>query len=627
MSKQLNYKSIFISIWCIAACMFHLYTSAYGILPPLQQRSIHLLFLLPLTFILFPLASNKENNKFLHIIDLLLVVLSIVGILYVTFNAEMIDKRVLYLDKVTPLQIVLGTTTLLLVLEATRRAVSRAMAIFALVFIAYLFLCPYLPGILNYKGMSFPRFIEVIYLFQDSGVFGMLTGISATYVFIFVLLASVISTLGIGRLFTNLSCRIAGKTKGGPAKVAVISSALFGSISGVATANVYATGSFTIPMMKKLGYKSDFAGSVESAASTGGLIMPPIMGVGAFVIAELTGMHYIEVCKAALLPAILYYFGIFVSVHFQSLKYDLSSLDDREIPTKKDIIDDLHLIIPLIVLVVLLLFKYTAFKSAYFAIIIAVLVSFLRKKTRINLQGLIDTFVQATKNALMVGIACCCAGIIVAIITFTGLAVSFSSNLLSLSNGVFLIAAAFIMLSSIILGMGLPCTVAYVIAVSVGGPALMKFGAANLIQIHLFVYYFAILAAITPPVCMASYAAASIAHAEPFKVGFLGIKLAFVGFIVPYIFIRNESLLMNGSVIQIILSFVFCLISFYLLAIGLTGYWKRYIGGISRALLILVPSIIIFSEINILYKNITILLFAILSVLISKKILSRKEEK
>jgi len=620
MMKRLNYKSMIISVWCTLACLFHLYTCAYGILPPLQQRSIHLLFLLPLAFILFPLGNKQKNNKFLHLIDLLLVVLSFVCLLYVTLNAEMIDKHVPYLDMVSPLQIALGTIALLLVLEATRRAVSMSMAIFASIFIVYLFLSPYLPGILYCKRIPFFRFIEVIYLFQDTGIFGMLTGISATYVFIFVLLAALISTLGVGRLFTNISYKIAGKAKGGPAKVAVISSALFGSISGVATANVYATGSFTIPMMKKLGYRSDFAGAVESAASTGGLIMPPIMGVGAFVIAELVGIHYFEVCKAAILPAILYYFGIFVFVHFQSLKYDFSSLNNREIPTKKEITDDLHLIIPLIALVVFLVLGYTAFKSAYFAIIVAILSSFIRKKTRINLQGLIDTFVQATKNALMVCIASCCAGIVVAIITFTGLAVSFSSNILAMSHGIFLIAAFFIMISSIILGMGLPCTVAYIIAVSIGGPALLKFGSASLIQIHLFVYYFAILAAITPPVCMASYAAASIAHTDPFKVGFLGIKLAFVGFIIPYIFIRDEALLLNGSFFQVILNFLFCLISFYLLAIGLVGYWKEHISRTIRALLVLVPSVIIFSEIDILYKNIAIFMFAIFFSVVFKKI-------
>ena len=323
-------KKYLIEIWCTFACLFHLYTAAVGVFPPLIQRSIHLLLLLPLTFIVFP---NKNNKKYAKLLDIILIILSIITIFYITLNAESIDKRIIYLDKVTPIQMIFGTILITLVLEATRRAVSIAMSIFAVVFISYVFLSPYLPGILYHRPIMFPRFIEIIYLFQDDGIFGMITGVSATYIFIFVLLASMISGLGIGKLFTDISYKLAGRGKGGPAKVAVISSALFGTISGIATANVYATGSFTIPMMKKLGYDPAFAGSVEAAASTGGLLMPPIMGVGAFVIAELVGVSYFDVCKAAIIPAILYYFGILISVHYISINSNLKSVEMKDIPS------------------------------------------------------------------------------------------------------------------------------------------------------------------------------------------------------------------------------------------------------------------------------------------------------
>ncbi len=609
MLKVSNLKKKYtIKIWCTIACIFHLYTAAFGILPPFKQRSIHLLLILPLVFIIFP---NKNKIKYAKLLDIILIILSIITIFYVTLNAESLDKRIIYLDKVTLIQLIFGTILIALVLEATRRAVSSSMSIFATIFIIYVFLSPYLPGILHHRPINFSRFIEVNYLFQDTGIFGMLTGISATYIFIFVLLASIISGMGIGKLFTDISYKVAGRSKGGPAKVAVISSALFGSISGVATANVYATGSFTIPMMKKLGYDPIFAGATEAAASTGGLLMPPIMGVGAFVIAELTGTPYLDVCKASILPAILYYFGIFVSVHSISINSNLKSLEIKDIPSTNEIKNNLYLLIPIFVLIYCLIIKYTAFKAAFYAIIVAVIIDVLKNRNKFNFHKLIDVFEMATRNAIMVSIACCCAGIIVAIIGYTGIGVAFSNNVLSMSRGILVLALFFVMLSSIILGMGLPCTVAYIIAISVGGPILLSLGVYNLLHAHLFVYYFAILAAITPPVCMASYAAASIANVNPLKVGFKGMKLAFVGFIVPYIFIRQSSLLFEGPIFRIILDFIFYSLVFYLFSVAFNGYWQHKVNFVTRIFLLLSMSYIVFIE-NIFLTKIFVLVLSLI---------------
>jgi len=575
MKKLIKQKNYFLMIWSIAACSFHLYTAGFGVLPPLQQRSIHLLLLLPLVFILYPSKKSKGNKMYLFL-DTILMILSFISTIYILINFESIDRRLIYTDPVTTTQLILGTIGLLLVLEAARRAVSPAITILASIFIIYVFIAPYLVGLLQFPQIKFTRFIEFLYLFQDMGIFGMLTGISATYVFIFVLFAALINSIGLGELFLNISYKLAGKALGGPAKVAVISSALFGSISGIATANVYATGSFTIPMMKKLGYDRSFAGAVEAAASTGGLILPPVMGVGAFVIAELTGNTYLAVCKAAILPALLYYVGIFTMVHFQSIKGNLQPLGEEvKLPSWKAILLDLPLCSPVVMLVLFLLMRYTAYKAAFFSVLLAIGIIFLKKETRRKWpEVLIGAFVIATKNALTVAIACCCAGVIVAILTFTGIGVAISSNFIEISHGNFLVCLFLVMFSSILLGMGLPCTPAYIIAVSVGGPILVKLG-VNLLSVHLYVYYFAILAAITPPVCIASYAAASIAQASPLRVGFKGMKLAFAGFLVPYIFVLNKgSLLFQTSLSKTIVDFILCLVVILLISVVSIGYWK-----------------------------------------------------
>jgi len=602
MKKLVDTKKYILIIWSTAACLFHLYTAWAGVLPPLQQRSIHLLFLLPLVFVLYPSTKSKENKMYLFL-DTLLLILSFISTIYIIINYQSIDKRLLYVDVASTTQIILGTIALVLVVEATRRSVAPAMAIITVIFTIYIFIAPYLPGMFYFHQIRYSRFIEMMYLFQDSGIFGMITGVSATYVFIFVLFATLINSIGLGELFINIAKKLTGRTIGGPAKVAVLSSALFGSISGISTANVYATGSFTIPMMKNLGYNKSFAGAVEAAASTGGLILPPIMGVGAFVIAELTGNSYYTVCKAAILPALIYYFGIFVMVHFQSIRDNLRPLaDETELPSWKTILFQLPLAFPIVILIIFLVMRMTAYNAAFYSVIACVVVIILRKETRRKwFNILINSFVIATKNALIVAMACTCAGIIVSILTFSGIGVEISSNLIRIAGGNLLVALFLIMISSIILGMGLPCTPAYIIAVSVGGPALMKLGVGiDLLTAHLFVYYFAILAAITPPVCIVSYAAATIAQASPLEVGIKGMKLAFAGFIVPYIFImRGGSLLFQTSLLDTIIDFILVLVTVLLIAIGIYGYWRSKLSILARSTIICVGIVLSFKLLNV----------------------------
>lgn len=592
-------KINFLVIWSVAACLFHLYTAGFGILEPLIQRSIHLLFILPFVFIIYPTNKSKKNRLYLFL-DATFVILTFVCLLYILIENQSISKRLVYLDIVTPVQLILGTVTIFLVVEATRRAVSPAMTILTLIFLLYVFIGPHLSGMFQAPQIKFPRFIEIMYLFQEAGVFGILTGVSSVYIFIFVLFATLIETIGIGRLFINISHKLSGNSVGGDAKVAVVSSALFGSISGVATANVYATGSFTIPMMKKKGYNKSFAGAVEAAASTGGLILPPVMGVGAFVIAELTGNTYLTVCKAAILPAILYYMGIYFTVHFYALKGNIQPAASLETLSWKIIFKDFYLFIPILVLLICLLMKYTAFKAAYFSILSSIGIIFLRKETRSKWSEiLINASVKAFKNSIMVGIACTCAGILVAVTTYTGIGVEISSNLVKITHGNFLLSLFVIMISVIILGMGLPCTPAYIIAVAVGGPALLGLG-ASLLPAHLFVYYFAILAAITPPVCMASYAAASIAEASSIEVGFKSMKLAFAGFLVPYIFISNKSaLLLQFGLLAALIDFILCSVAVLLFALSFVGYFKYKLSNLIRLILC---SVAVFIVLMLVYR-------------------------
>jgi TRAP transporter 4TM/12TM fusion protein len=576
-----GWKETAAGLWLTVVSVFALYTATFGVMQPRIQRGVHIFFLLPMAFILFP-ASKRSTSNTIPLHDWVLAFLSLLPPLYLMINNDYLSMRLQFIDPLTQMEMFLGALNILLLLEAVRRAVVPAMAILIGTFIVYLYAAPYLPGVFYCKPMPLSELIEMQYLLSDTGIYGSITGISATFVALFVIFGSFMESTETGKFFTDLACRLAGKSRGGPAKVSVISSSFFGSISGVAAANVYATGTFTIPMMKKLGFRPQAAGAVEAVSSSGGQYMPPIMGAGAFVMSEITGIPYLEICIAATLPALIYYSSLVIRVHFIAVKENLKGMKEEDISVPfSHILKDSYLLIPIAGLVAMLLIGYSVFMAAMGAITLSFLISMFKKRTALTPKRLFEALRTAGQNLIMIALACAGAGMVVAIVTHTGLALGIATVINNWSGGYLLPALMLIMVTSLVLGMGMPCTPAYIIAVTVGGPALVALG-TDLLASHLLVFYFAILAEVTPPVCIPAYCAASIAHAEPLRTGFEAFKLAIVAFIVPYIFVYNPALLLKGTLAETVALVLVMLISIVFLSAAVTSYFFKKLSSLER---------------------------------------------
>jgi len=609
---------IIVGTWAVTISIFYLYTAVTGIMQPRIQRGIHMLFLLPLAFILYP-ATKKSPKERPSILDFILAFLSILPALYIVIYNEPLNMRMQMVSPVSTIQIALGVLNIILLIEAIRRVVVPAMAILVAIFIVYTYIAPHLPGIFYSRKLSFARLVEMNYLLTDTGIYGSITGVTATFVAIFVIFGSFMEFTKTGEFFTNLAAKIAGQGPGGPAKIAVVGSGLFGMVSGVASSNVYATGTFTIPLMKKLGYEPQFAGAVEAAASTGGLIMPPIMGAGAFVMSEITNIPYIRIAAAAALPAVLYYVSIGLRVHFVALKDNLKSLDPSEIISWKQVLKDSYLLIPLIILVAFLVAGYSPYGACTYSILASFLLSFLRKDTIPTPKRLFQILEKSGYNCIMLAVTCAGAGIIVSSVTYTGFALSLATVIAGFSEGVLLPALILVMITCLIMGMGMPCTPAYIIASIIGVPAMLALG-INTLPAHLFVFYFAILAEVTPPVCIASFCGAAIAGSNPLATGVEGSKLAIMGYLIPFIFVYNDAILLNGPILEIISSFLLLLIISGLWASIFSGYLFRKInipiriimGAINVALIILAANKTLMSQ---LVPQIIIIISSIIIIL------------
>ena len=581
MRELQGWQKTIIGAWLVGLSLFQLYTATFGIYEPRIQRGVHLLFLLPAAFLIFPARKGKNQNR-VGVLDGILALVSLFPPLYVILRHDYLSERLEFVDPVTTLEMVLGAAMILLMIEGIRRAVVPAMAVLIAVFIGYLYAAPYLPGVFFSKPITLDELVEMQYLITDAGLFGAITGVSATFVALFVIFGAFLENTKTGQFFTDLACRLAGKGYGGPAKIAVISSGLFGSISGVAAANVYSTGVFTIPLMKKLGYRAQFAGAVEAAASTGGMLMPPVMGAGAFVMAEITGISYIRIVVAAMLGSILYYASLVARVHFTAIKRDLKGLGDAKPVPFGQLARDAYLLTPMIVLVILLVKGYSPFLSANAAIGLTFVISFFKKETRMTPARIWDTLQLSGTNMVMIALACAGADMVVSIVTHTGLALGIATVITNWSGGYLLPAMLLIMFTSLLLGMGLPCTPAYIIAITIGGPALLAMG-CDMLPAHLFVFYFAILAGITPPVCVPAYCAAAIAKTKPLQTGFEAFKLAIVGFLIPYVFVLNPALLMKGSLLAIYSVVAALCLAIYCFAAALSGYLGRVLHWYEQA--------------------------------------------
>lgn len=586
-AKQRNLRSgynIAVYIIAVGAAVLHLFSVYHGLFNPRMQRSLHLMFMLPLAFLLFPARDNSPKDR-PSIPDFVLALLAVAVSSIGTLELERLENRWIFATDLLPHEIIFGSINVLLILEATRRSVSTVLVYLATAVLIYLPLGPYLPGILKHDGFPFQRMVEMMYLDTDQGIYGMLTGVSATYVILFVLFGAFILYAGAGVFFTDFATAVAGRSRGGPAKVAVVSSGLFGTMTGIAVANVYATGSVTIPLMIRTGYRPSFAGAVEAAASTGGQYMPPVMGAAAFVMAEITGISYYHIALGASISAVLYFVAVGSMVHFEALRLGLSGVAEKEIPTYKKVFMESYLFIPVVAIIYMLLNGYSPMKAAFYAIVISVVTSYFRRETWMSPRKILEAMNMGARNTIMVAMACACAGMLVAVMTHTGLGLSFSSMIIASSGGVLLIALFLVMIVSLILGIGLPTTAAYVLTAALAAPALERMGVDQLAA-HLFVFYFAIIACVTPPVSICAYAGAGVADADPVETGFAAAKLAIAGFIVPYMFVYNPALVTHGTLTEICFSSVTALIGVVVLAGGLQGWLLRKTGNTEKWLVV-----------------------------------------
>lgn len=582
-------------LYVLAMGFFHLYTALFGTFEAYLQRAIHLTWVLPMAFILYPIGVKKEGQEIadsnIPWYDWVLAAASLAPGLYIMMNYSDITYRMAQVDPVTTAQLILGSLLTVLLIEATRRVVGLPLAIIAAFFTAYMYLGHYMPGIMKGLSFSFHEVIEQIYLI-DEGIFSIPLGVSATFVMIFLIFGGFLEKSGVGAYFMEFAQAFTGTSPGGPAKIAVVSSALFGSISGAAVANVYGTGTFTIPLMKRIGYPPFFAAAVEAVASTGGQIMPPIMGAGAFIMASFLGVQFKVIMVAAILPAVLYYAAVLLMVHLGALKNNLKGLSPEELPDKKTVIKKLYMMSPIVVLIYLLLSGYTPMLAAVIGIGVAWAVSLPDKSNRMGPKAILDAVYVGAKNIPVVCIACAAAGLVVGSVSLTGIGFKFVGLVFSLASDAPFMALVMIAMVSLVLGMGLPTTSAYILGAALGVPALAKLGFAP-IAAHMFVFYFAIVSNITPPVALAAYAASSIADANPNKTGFQAMKLGILAFIIPFAFCYDQGLLLSSGLVENTVAIVGGIGVLFAMGYSMLGYtnhlipsWQRLVFLVSGILCI-----------------------------------------
>lgn len=546
---------------------YHIWAVIFGAPEPLMFRATHLTFVLVLVILLFPTGGPEtaEPPKHAVLIDGIMLAATLLSLGYLFANYDTILRRFAYVTPIKPMEWAAGITCVLLVLEATRRTIGLSLPITAVAFTAYVAL---------FSNVSPGLILDQLYLTTE-GVFGIALGVSASYMVMFILFGAFVERMGTGHLFMDGAVSVAGGASGGPAKVAVLTSALFGSISGSPTANVMTTGSFTIPMMKKLGYKPAFAGAVEAVASTGGQILPPIMGAAAFVMVEFMGRSYAEVMAMAIIPAILFFVAVFSAVHFEARRQGIEGMEKSELPNLRDVLSKRgHQVIPLVVIVFLLLSGYSAPYAAFWSALSIIPVALLRKGTRheVTLASITDGILATAKNTLIVAVACASAGIVVGVITLSGLTLTFTELVVQTSGNSLMLALVLCALAGIVIAMGLPTTPAYILQTALLVPALVKLGV--IVQAaHFFVLYFAVLSVITPPVAISLFAASGLSGAGVWPTGVAAMRLAASGYIIPFMFVYHPELLMIGEPVAIIIAALSAMVGVTILSAALNQYF------------------------------------------------------
>lgn len=577
---------------CISFVLFQMYTAFFGAISGIAQKSIHLTFVIAILFI--GLYNNDHDKKILRVLDLVLMVVGCVVTIYITTLS-----KALAIDSTTHTlaMSVFGVLLIGILLVATWRKVGPVLAIVVSFFIFYAFFGKYFPLIFRHGGMKFTRFIHLI-CYTSEGIFGSPLNSAATFICVFIILGALFAVTGVGDYITELASSVFGIFRGGPAKVAVVASALFGSISGSACANVIGTGTFTIPLMKRIGYDAEFAGAVEATASTGGQIMPPIMGAAAFLVAEILGVRYWDVVKAAIIPAILFYVALLIAVDLYALSHGLVGLKRTELPPLKKTIRGIWKFTPMLVLILMIgPLNFTITRSGVYTFLFTLALSFVSKETRLNREKLVQFLYSAGRGCCTVAIACAVVGVIIGTVTGTGLSYRLSSILVDIAGGKLALLLVITMLAAIVLGMGLPSSACYLVLATLVAPAIIQLGVTPMAA-HLFVFYYGIISNVTPPVAMAAYAAAGIADCNPSRCGFQAFRLSIAGFLLPFFFVYNNVLLFDGTPLAIFRAFVGAVIGIYCLACAMQGYlWNAPVNWLGRLVLFAAAVLLIDSAI------------------------------
>lgn len=620
-----DWKKYLIIVISVAFCLFQLYSILSGKITAQVVRATHLAFVMALAYLLFPMKKDMPKDK-LPWYDVIIAIVGACSWLYISINFDSLVRRAGIYNTT---DIIIGIVGILILFEACRRIVGTPILIISLVFIVYALFGAYAPGFLNHRGYSIQRLVSHLY-YNTEGIMGTPIGASATFIFLFIFFGALLDKTGIGQFFIDICNAIAGSYDGGPAKVAVLTSAMFGTVSGSSVSNTVGTGSFTIPMMKSLGYRPEFAGAVEASASTGGQLMPPIMGAASFLMAESLGIPYKEVAKAAIIPAILYFTGIFIMVHLEAKKTGLKGLSRDSLPKIGELLMKKgYLVIPLATIIYFFVLGKTAIYAGLMGIIAAGLVAIinsivdiiLKRERSFTFNDLIDVFVNGARNIISVAVACAMAGIIIGVITLTGLGLKIGAGLISISGGISILLLMLTMISSIILGMGVPTTANYLITSTIAAGAIIGLGFEPLAT-HMFVFYFGIIADVTPPVALAAMAGAAIAKSDPLKTGFEATKLSIGAFIIPYMFIFNPQILMiNTTFVEVIPILITSLIGMFGVSAGLDGYVFRKCNFIERILFIVAGLLSIYPE---FYTD--IIGIGLIAALIILQIITRKKK-
>ncbi|MCR0980741.1 TRAP transporter permease [Roseomonas populi] len=573
-----------LSAWLALAAAVHLYFGGVGFPEPIAMRAFHLLAFVPPIFLLWPAGKNSPADR-PTVADWLWFAAAAAPHVWVWANAAAVSDRMEYVDEWTPVMSGMAVLCIVTLLEATRRAVEPGLAWMVIISIAYMGFGHLMPGVLNTRPFSVEEILEASWLVPTAGgVYGPLTGIVATTIAVFIIFGAFMGGSGTGRLFSNLGAAAAGRFTGGPAKVAVVTSGLFGTMSGSSVSNVITTGAMTIPLMKRIGYRPAVAGGIESAASVGGAIMPPVMGAAAFVMAEITNIPYGEIVVAAAIGAVLYYFAILAAVHFEAKRAGMAPMPKAEIPPWREVLADTHLVLPIALLVYLMMERWSGNFAAFCATVAMVAVSMLRARTRMTPRAIFDSLVNAGLTMAPLAVAIAGAGIVVSALTATGMVVAFGGIIKDLAGGSLPLLLVLLALTVLVLGMGLPTTPSYIIAAAIGVPQLIAMG-VEVLPAHLFLFYFAVLADVSPPVAAAAFAAASIAGSKPTITALHATRLGIAGFTVGFAFIYDPGIMMRGGLYEILLATAIQVAALVAITAAYAGYLVSPIGPVPRIIL------------------------------------------